>query len=95
MAGDAFREWYGRFRRTGDICPIRLGMTRDEIRASLGEPDDVGGITRKHKLPSIWKYCALEFCFEHGREGRLILICMENGRGGHEVMIGGSLPDCP
>jgi hypothetical protein len=40
-----------------------MGMTRAELRALLGEPDDVGCISRKYKVPSIWKYGDVEFAF--------------------------------
>jgi hypothetical protein len=40
---------------------IHLGMTRDEVRAVLGEPDDVGGTSRRYKIPLIWKYGDVEF----------------------------------
>jgi hypothetical protein len=33
MASPQFQEWYEKFGSTGDICPIRLGMSRDEVRA--------------------------------------------------------------
>jgi len=42
---------------------IRKGMTRAELRALLGEPDDVGGTSRKYKVPSVWKYGEVEFAF--------------------------------
>lgn len=42
---------------------IKLGMTRKEIVGVLGEPDDVGGVTRKYKTPSIYKYGIYEFTF--------------------------------
>ena len=42
---------------------IRRGMTRAELRTLLGEPDDIGGTSRKYKVPSIWKYGDVEFAF--------------------------------
>ena len=33
-----------------------VGLTRDEVRTRLGEPQDVGVSTRKYKEP-IWLYC--------------------------------------
>ncbi len=38
--------------------------TRDEIRALFGEPDAVGGTSRKHGVSRIWKYGDLEFHFD-------------------------------
>ena len=63
MATIQFNEWWQKFKRTGDICPVRLGMTRDELSAVLGQPDGIGGITRKQKTPLAWKYMDLEFYF--------------------------------
>jgi hypothetical protein len=40
---------------------IRLGMTREEVRSLLGDPDDTGGASRKYKHPCIWKYGDVEF----------------------------------
>jgi hypothetical protein len=64
MAAEAFAVWPKKFRATGDICPVRLGCTRDEIRALFGEPDAVGGTSRKHGVSRIWKYGDLGFHFD-------------------------------
>ena len=77
MASAEFKTWWESFRVTGDICPVRLGMTRDDLRAILGEPDDVGGTSRKYPNPAIWKYGELEFHFEQGQDGTLWLIYSE------------------
>jgi hypothetical protein len=49
---------------------IREGMTRAELRALLGDPDDVGCTSRKYKEPSIWKYGEVEFAFPAARSAR-------------------------
>jgi hypothetical protein len=77
MSSSGFQSWWESFRVTGDICPVRLGMTRDELKAILGEPDNVGGTTRKHPTPAIWKYNDVEFHFELGSHGKLWLIYRE------------------
>ena len=69
--------WWDSFRRTGDICPVRLGMTRDELKAVLGQPDDVGGTSRKWRTPAIYKYADMEFHFGKGPQGTLFLIYRE------------------
>ena len=74
MPSSEFKTWWESFRVTGDICPVRLGTTREELRAILGEPDDVGGTSRKYPNPAIWKYHNLEFHFEQGQDGTLWLI---------------------
>jgi len=73
-----FRAWWRRFATTGDIGPIRLGCTREELRGVLGEPDDRGGTSRKYPEPVIWRYGKLEFHFDD-REGGggLALIFLE------------------
>ena len=40
-----------------------LGLTRDQIEARLGPPDDVGGVSRKHPKPKIWLYGSTEINF--------------------------------
>jgi O-acetyl-ADP-ribose deacetylase (regulator of RNase III) len=49
---------------------IREGMTRAELRALLGDPDDVGGTSRKYREPSLWKYGEVEFAFPNARTAR-------------------------
>lgn len=46
---------------------IRLGMSRVELRAILGPPDDEGGTSRKYKFPSIYKYGDVQFVFPAAR----------------------------
>ncbi len=74
---EAFREWWRRMRETGDICPVALGDTRARIRELLGEPDDVGGTSRQHRLPRIWKYGSVEFHFGPRQSDGLDLIYAE------------------
>jgi hypothetical protein len=77
MPSSEFKTWWESFRVTGDICPVRLGMTRAELKTILGEPDAVGGTSRKHRTPAIWTYDDLEFHFEQGSDGSLWLIYRE------------------
>jgi len=49
---------------------IRMGMTRAELRALLGEPEDVGCTSRKDKVPSVWKYGEVEFAFPPAKSAR-------------------------
>ena len=51
------------FIRTGDFAGVRLGSTEAEVKALLGEPDDVGGTSRRQRRPLIWKYGDFEFHF--------------------------------
>ena len=77
MSSPEFKDWWKTFSATGDICPVRLGMSREELKTILGGPDDVGGTSRKHPTPAIWKYDNLEFHFELGANGPLWLIYSE------------------
>ena len=62
---------------------VRIGMTRDEIVAVLGPPDDKGCTSRKYRTPSIYKYGDIELHFEPWKTGRLRLVYTEdmNGNG--------------
>src|SRR5262249_37947233 len=53
-----------------DAGQIRAGMTRAALRRLLGQPDDVGGTSRKYKEPCIWKYGEVEFAFPLARSPR-------------------------
>lgn len=77
MPTPEFQSWWESFSRTGDICPLRLGMTRDELKAVLGEPDDVGVTSQRWRTPAIFKYAELEFHFGLGPHGLLELIYQE------------------
>lgn len=87
MPSDAFKTWWKKFRETGDISPIRLGCAREEIRALFGEPDAVGGATRKYRTPGIWKYGELEFHFGPKSTDALCLIYSETPEGVVDVSI--------
>jgi hypothetical protein len=81
MASVRFQQWYETFASTGDICPIRLGMFRDELRAAFGEPDDVGATSRKRPRGAIWVYGGLEFHFDPGAGDELFLIYRDTPEG--------------
>ena len=87
MPSDAFNAWWLRFCDTGDICPVRLGCTREEIRLLFGEPDHVGGTTRQHQTPAIWKYGELEFHFGKRSNDALSLIYSDTEAGVVKVCI--------
>ena len=64
-------------RVTGDICPVRLGMSRDALRKLFGEPDGTSTGSRKHPTTAIWKYGDLEFHFGPRVDDFLSLIYLE------------------
>ncbi len=47
------------FLKTGELGPVRTGMTTDEVERAFGPPHDVS----VSKRPSIWKYAIIEFTF--------------------------------
>jgi hypothetical protein len=70
------------------VQKVKIGMTREEVRAALGEPDATGATSRKYPIPAIWKYGEVELHFlsarydESGRghsfPGKLVCVYMEN-----------------
>ena len=87
MASAAFRKWLAALMSSGDICPLRLGNTRDELRAFLGAPDAVGGTSRKNNLARIWRYEDTEFHFGPKSNDGLFLIYSEDQAGVVKVSI--------
>jgi hypothetical protein len=47
-------------------------MTRAEVVAALGPPEDVGVTSRKYRAPAVYKYGAVELHFEPWTEGKLV-----------------------
>ncbi len=43
------------FVQTGRFGPVALGQSRAELRAHPGEPDDLGGTSRRQRKLRIWK----------------------------------------
>ena len=70
-------------------------MSSDDLRAALGEPDDVGGTSRKYRKPAIWVYGGLEFHFDHTTGGELCLIYRETADGIVETSIGRRRANAP
>lgn len=63
------------------IRQIRVGMTREEVVAALGPPDDTGGTSRKYRTPAIYKYGDIELHFEPWNTGRLLRAYTEDPDG--------------
>lgn len=87
MAGPEYKRWFATFSSTGDICPIRLGMGREDVKNILGKPDDKGGISSRRTIPAIWVYEGLEFHFDYTNEYRLSLIYRDDPNGMVEISI--------
>jgi hypothetical protein len=52
-----------RFLRTGQFGEVVFGMSPQQVREHLGEPDDTGGTSRKYSHPSIYLYGTVEIWF--------------------------------
>jgi hypothetical protein len=51
------------FINTGVFGPVHLGCSREQLEAAIGRPEATGGVSRKHRRPTIWKYGDVEFFF--------------------------------
>ena len=69
MPSSRFRLWYEELKKNQDAAKDVFGSTREELVRFLGQPDDVGGTSRKYKTPSVYKYDDLEFFFEPWQAG--------------------------
>ena len=77
------------FVRCGRFGPVALGQSRADIRAALGEPDDVSAPTGKRRVPPIWKYGDFEFHFFE-RADALAMIFIDHfdvPRGGKTIAV--------
>lgn len=90
MPGDR-DEQLEEFRRLIAAGCIRAGMSRTEARAALGEPDQVGGTSRRYPTPSIFKYGDVELCFGPRASDGLTLVYSEREGGGDPITL--PLPD--
>jgi hypothetical protein len=62
-------------------------MSREEIVAVLGQPDDVGVTSRKYRTPAIYKYGEIELHFESWKSGKLIRAYTEDESGVGKVLL--------
>lgn len=81
-----FQVWWDRFRTTGNIAPIEWGFSREQVRAILGQPDDVS-VAKKGRAPAIQEYGRLEFHFRNRWEDPLALMFMDTPEGTARVSI--------
>lgn len=75
------------FLRTGEFGPVRLGISRRQLRGHFGEPEDWVPAPRAKHNAGIWKYGDIEFHF-HFREDTLVRIfadAVEELRGGRAI----------
>jgi hypothetical protein len=63
------------FLRSGEFGPVRLGDSVDSLRSMLGEPPVIGGTSRRHRMPGIWKYGDIEFHLTSDRKSVCLIFC--------------------
>jgi hypothetical protein len=81
MASTSYQQWWEHFVQTGDICPLRLGASRQEVEALFGPPDDFSADATAPATAFIWKYAGVEFHFGTRPESHLWLIYMDAPNG--------------
>jgi len=72
------------------LTKISLGMLRDQVVAAIGEPDAMGGASRKYRTPSIYRYGDIELWFGPRNLDTLREIWNERSE---EIMKGVGRPD--
>lgn len=60
------------------LAKVKIGMTRDEVVNILGQPDDMGGTSRKYKTPCVYLYGTIELHFAPWKAGPLIKFYTED-----------------
>lgn len=72
------------------LLKVKLGMTREEVKAALGEPTDISIGSRKYPRPCVWKYGDIELHFEYPIDGGLWMVYTETDDGQiPHVLLGG------
>jgi hypothetical protein len=66
-----------------DLSELRIGMSRDEVVSTFGEPDRKGGTSRKYRTPCVFRYGRIEFLFQPWKVGGLVLVQEVDEFGGH------------
>ena len=75
------------FRKFIASGAIKLGMSREEVKALLGEPDAVGGISPRYKNPTIYKYGEVEIGFGRRAHDGLLLVYLDETETAKFVML--------
>jgi hypothetical protein len=65
---------------------IPLGITREELKDRLGEPNDLGGTSRKYKTPCVYKYNGVQFFFGPRANDTLVMIGFDDESGNFHKM---------
>jgi len=62
----------------GVFGPISIGMSPDQVREILGEPEAMARISRKDRRPRIWRYGDLQFIFDGSEDNHLGSVFIDN-----------------
>jgi hypothetical protein len=68
-----------RLLATGEFGDLRSGMSGQEVRSLLGEPDGMGNTSRKYRRPNIYLYGTVEFWFQRQAPYGLYSVFWESG----------------
>jgi hypothetical protein len=71
-----------RFLRTGRLGDLEAGMSAEQVRALLGEPDAVGGTSRKYTRPCVWLYGSAEVYFRQQPPHDFLAVLWDAGEKG-------------
>ena len=63
------------FLRTGAFGPLTIGDSAEKLKNTLGDPHEVGGSSRRHRAPGIWKYGDVEFHLTDDRRRIWLIFC--------------------
>ena len=66
---------------------LHRGMTREEVRAVLGEPTDVGCTSRRYRTPACFKYGEIQLFFGPRSGDGLGLVFSEDADGQEAVTL--------
>lgn len=72
------------------LSKVKLGMTRAEVFAVLGEADAYNIGSRKYPKPSIYKYGNIELYFHYHKDGGLWMVYEEDANLNPIIHLGGS-----
>ena len=69
------------FLVTGRFGRVSFGVSRRELELAFGEPEAYGGVSRKHRRPTIWKYGDVEFFFPRTGDAGLQMVHIDRFSG--------------
>lgn len=78
MRNSLFKQWKDKLLLSGNIEPLWFGMSQEELKRVLGQPDDMSSeVVKGNHL--IFKYADIEFHFDERFGHKLFLVFSEDG----------------